>query len=169
MTELQARAWTPTSQELADEREWITREIERIGAETLCELARAAVSVRANAYAPYSGFLVGAALLAVSEQTYASANAEVASYSETDHAEQSTVTKAISEGEVARSGRRFIVALAHASSGTSGPCGRCRQVIAEHCDNALIVKADAEGEIVFVTSLQVLLPRAFTPTILGIE
>lgn len=169
MTDLATRTWTPTAQELADEHEWITEEIGRVGAETLRDLARAAASVRANAYAPYSEFHVGAALLAASEETYASTNAEVVSYSETDHAEQSAVTKAISEGEVTTSGRRFIVALAHASSGNSGPCGRCRQVIAEHCDNALIVKADPEGEIVFITSLQALLPRAFTPTVLGIE
>lgn len=169
MTEIQQRAWTPTAQELAGEREWIAQEIERIGVGPLRELAQAAASARSSAYAPYSGYQVGAALLAVSGRTYASANAEVASYSETDHAEQSTVTKAISEGEVVRSGRRFIVALAHASSGNSGPCGRCRQVIAEHCDNALVIKADVEGEIVFVTSLRVLLPRAFTPTALGIE
>lgn len=52
-------------------------------------------------------------------------------------------------------------------SGDSESCGACRQEIAEHCDNALVINVDPEGNPLTVTSLQTLLPFAFTPKDLG--
>jgi len=163
------RIWLLTPADLDTQRAWIAAGIERIGADRLQTLATMAAAARLNAYAPYSNFKVGAAVLCKSGNMYASPNVEVVSYSETDHAEQATVTKAVSEGEVQRSGRRFLEAMAISGTGGSGPCGRCRQKLQEHGDNVLMVKADAEGSILWVTSLAMYLPRPFNPTILGIE
>ncbi|MCL6520637.1 MAG: cytidine deaminase [Armatimonadetes bacterium] len=92
--------------------------------EKLVEAARAAINM---AYAPYSKFQVGAAVLGESGRVYAGANVENASFGLTICAERVAVLKAISEGE------RTIKAVAVANSAGSRafPCGACRQVIAE--------------------------------------
>jgi cytidine deaminase len=149
------------------ERKWIETSIQSIGSERIHKLVAAAKKVRLNAYPPYSKYYVGAAVLSVSGNIYASCNAEAVSWSDSDHAEQSAVTKAISEGEFKKHGRKFIQAVAVVHPGDSGPCGHCRQVIAEHADNALIIVARPSGEIWTITSLKLLLPLAFTPSDLG--
>ncbi|HUW21698.1 MAG TPA: cytidine deaminase [Candidatus Bathyarchaeia archaeon] len=145
---------------------WIASEIERIGEEKLLELIAAAVEVRSNAYVPYSGYPVGAAVLCSSGEIYAGANTEVVSYSQTGHAESNAINTAINEGE-AGNGRQFVVALVVCHSGESAPCGACRQETVEHCDNALVIDVDPEGRPLAVTSLKILLPFSFTPTHLG--
>ncbi|KKT38333.1 MAG: Cytidine deaminase [Candidatus Gottesmanbacteria bacterium GW2011_GWB1_44_11c] len=107
--------------------------------------------------------MVGAAVLCTSGAIYASCNAEVVSYTETDHAERSAITKAISAGEMKRNGQCFIKAVTISHPGESGPCGGCRQRIAEHCENALIIDTDGKGRIQAVTSLKTLFFYAFTP------
>ena len=87
----------------------------------------------ARAYAPYSGFQVGAALLAESGAVYLGCNIENSSYSPTICAERTAFAKAVSEGE-----RAFIaIAVVGGKEGTcSGfcpPCGVCRQVMREFC------------------------------------
>ena len=154
--------------DVAREQVWVDGEVKKIGAKTIQKLIRSAVAVRKNAYPPYSHYQVGAAILTLTGNVYASCNAEVVSWSESDHAEQSTVTKAISEGEVRRHGRVFIRAVAVVSASGSSPCGRCRQVIAEHADNAVIIAATPDGKIRYIVSLHMLLPLAFTPKDLGI-
>ena len=156
----------PSSAEIEQERVWVQEEIERIGGEKLEELARAAVGSRKNAYMPYSGYAVGAAVLCSSGKIYAAPNTEVVTYSQTGHAEENAISKAISEGE-GRDNRRFVEVLVVCHSGESQPCGSCRQVIAEHCDNALVIDVDPEGNPVSVTSLGILLPLSFTPSHLG--
>lgn len=153
----------PTPEELEKERAWIVKKIEEIGIEKLSEAVRKAVLVRENAYPPYSGYKVGAAIVCKSGSIHASCNAEIASYSETDHAEGSAITKAISEGEIKKSGDNFIEAVIVSHSGKSGPCGRCRQCIAQHTQNALIIDVDPNGNIDAVTSLNALFFYAFTP------
>lgn len=140
-----------------------------VGKKKLLQLIKAAVKVRKNAYKPYSHYAIGAAILTTSGKIYASCNAESVSYTGTDHAESSTITQAISKGEVKRSGRKFIKALAVAHEGKSGPCGLCRQRIAEHADDCLIIDVDTKGKVQKSTSLAKLLPYAFTPTHLGIK
>src|SRR5271165_6395658 len=93
---------------------------------SLIETAKAAA---ANAYAPYSGFRVGAALLLADGSTVSGANVENASYSLTLCAERSALVRAISERGPAT--RIRAIAVANLNSAPSSPCGACRQVLAE--------------------------------------
>jgi cytidine deaminase len=161
--------WTPSPEDLQKETVWIEKQIQEMGLSTLENLAKQAAEARANSYAPYSKYHVGVALLSTSGDTYTGANAERASYSETDHAEEAAITNAIIHGEVQKNGRRFIKALAVSHTSDSGSCGRCRQIIIEHCDNAIMVFADENGTIRKITSLKTLLPYAFSPSDLEIE
>ena len=98
------------------------------------ELMRLAVEAREMAYAPYSKFRVGAALLGKSGKVYKGCNVENAAYTPTNCAERTAVFKAVSEGE-----REFVaIAIVGGISETiadfCAPCGVCRQVLAEFCD-----------------------------------
>jgi len=162
-------SWTLSAQDLETEKLWINSEIERIGQGSLEKLAQAATSQRQRAYVPYSHYQVGVAIFTKSGKTYLGNNVERAGYSETDHAEESAITGAVVDGEVERSGRKFLLALACSHAGDTAPCGRCRQIMAEHADNCLVLTVDTKGKIRRITSLKTLLPYAFTPSDLGIE
>lgn len=91
------------------------------------ELMKMAIEARQNAYAPYSHFAVGAALLAESGKVYTGCNIENASYGLTCCAERNAIFAAVCAGE-----RRFkMLAVAADSPEPVAPCGACRQVIAE--------------------------------------
>ena len=164
---LNQKIFIPSQAEIEKENTWIKSQIEEIGENKLIELAKEAAKARLNAYKPYSGYSVGASLLTVDGEIYSSCNAETVTYTETDHAERSVITKAISEGTTEKNGRKFIRAIVVSHPEDSAPCGGCRQRIAEHADNCLIVDVDAEGEIAAISSLKVLFPYAFTPPSLG--
>jgi cytidine deaminase len=121
--------------------------------EELITLAREA---RELAYAPYSGFAVGAALRTVSGHVYTACNVENASYGLSICAERAAVSKAVSEGD------RDFETLAVVSETMASPCGACRQVLAEFGLDTQVVIADLEHgrEIHTVGHL---LPAAFTP------
>lgn len=91
------------------------------------ELVRAALAARDAAYAPYSGFRVGAALLTADGATYTGCNIENASFGATNCAERTAAFKAVSDG------RRSFAAIAIASYDAAPcvPCGICRQVLVE--------------------------------------
>lgn len=133
------------------------------------DLINRAVEVAKNSYSPYSKYKVGAALLAKGGEIFSSCNVEVASYGLTDCAESSLISKAVSEGMVTKYGRKFIEAIGVVTRDGGMPCGRCRQRIAEHCDDCEIISGNLEGKILEVTTLKEILPKAFTPSSLGID
>lgn len=156
----------PSPEDLEKEHKWIESEIVAIGSAVLQEMIEKASKQRSFSYAPYSHYLVGACLLTQDGQQFVGNNAERVSYSETDHGEESAVTAAIIGG-AAEKDRRFIRALVVSHATDTAPCGRCRQIIMEHCDNCLIVLVDPEGKINKITSARAILPYAFTPSDLG--
>lgn len=120
------------------------------------ELIRAALAARQRAYAPYSNFKVGAALLTESGAICTGCNVENASYGLTICAERSAVAGALSAGH-----RRF-AALVVATSGGATPCGACRQVLAEFSEDLPILLVDSDDPgIVREVSLANLLPEQF--------
>lgn len=121
------------------------------------ELVAAARSVRQNAYAPYSKFKVGAAVLTEDGSLFTGCNVENASYGLTICAERVAATAAVAAGHT-----RFArIALSLSGGGT--PCGACRQVLAEFCDDdtpVLIDDAD-QTNVVRTTYVNELLPDRF--------
>lgn len=120
------------------------------------ELYRIANDVKENAYAPYSGFRVGAALLTRSGKVYTGVNVENASYGATLCAERGAVAKAVSEGE-----QEFRALAVASSAGEAMPCGICRQVLMEF-EPELRVITGKDEEHLESYSLQKLLPGAFS-------
>jgi cytidine deaminase len=121
------------------------------------ELVARALDARRHAYAPYSKYAVGAALLTGAGKVYAGANVENAAYPTGMCAERAALFHAVSEGE-----RRF-TAIAVATENAGMPCGACRQALSEFGLELLVLVADARGKIVSETSLAALLPHAFGP------
>ena len=120
--------------------------------EALVESARA---VRDKAYAPYSGFKVGAAVMSDSGKIYVGCNVENASYSATLCAERSAIAKMIAAGDTTL----VTVAVFVDRDEPAMPCGVCRQVIAEFGPHAEIIAATPQG--IQKTSVDSLLPFAF--------
>lgn len=117
-----------------------------------------AIEAKQSAYAPYSHFRVGAALLTKSGKIYSGCNVENVSFSATNCAERTAVYKAVSEGE-----REFAAIAVNGDNGDYlPPCGVCRQVLAEFCDMETfeVVLANSEEDYRIVT-LDRLLPGAF--------
>lgn len=117
-------------------------------------LEEAACAVRERAYAPYSEFTVGAAIMAGSGEIYDGANIENASYGLTICAERAAIAKAMSAGE------RSIQAVAVCTENGVTPCGACRQVIREFAVDCPVYLVDGEGRR-RETSLAALLPESF--------
>jgi cytidine deaminase len=119
-------------------------------------LIRLALAARNRAYAPYSGFRVGAAVLASSGKIYSGANVENATFGATICAERSAVSAAVSAGE-----RRLVaVVIATGTTPPSPPCGICRQVLAEFGPGMTVILVNKRGETV-ETDLTTLLPMNF--------
>ena len=128
--------------------------------EVLDRLVASAREIRANAYAPYSGFHVGAALLA-GDEVFAAVNVENVSYPMSVCAERNAVAMAVAVG--AASGARAIAVVTDADTPTP-PCGGCRQVLYEFGGAGLAVIAEsADGSVRTMWSLDELLPDAFGP------
>ncbi len=130
------------------------------------ELMKIAMKAREKAYAPYSGYRVGAALLCEDGTVYTGCNIENAAYTPTNCAERTAFFKAVSEGQ-----RHFVkiaVAGGRETAAPCMPCGVCRQVMAEFCrpESFKIVYLDDSGEIGEML-LKELLPKSFGPENLG--
>lgn len=121
------------------------------------ELIQAAIQARRLAYAPYSNYSVGAALLTSTGKIFTGVNIENAAYPTTICAERVAVFKAVSEGEC-----KF-TAIAVVTLNGGSPCGSCRQVLAEFGLETRVLIADTQGQIIQETTVADLLPGAFRP------
>jgi cytidine deaminase len=121
------------------------------------DLIQRALEARKWAYAPYSNYQVGAALLADSGRVYTGLNIENAAYPTGICGERVAVFKAVSEGE------RHFQAIAVVTSNGGTPCGSCRQVLSEFGLETMVIVANELGEILMETDVAGLLPGAFRP------
>ena len=126
-------------------------------------LAKKALEMRKMAYTPYSHFKVGAALLCEDGSVYTGCNIENAAFTPGNCAERTAIFKAVSEGK-----RKFrAIAIAGGKENSEPdycpPCGVCRQVMREFCENSFeIILARSETDY-RITSLGELLPESFGP------
>lgn len=128
------------------------------------ELCALALKAMEGAYAPYSGYKVGAALLAESGKVYLGCNIENASFSPTVCAERTAFFKAVSEGERGFSMLAVCGGRDGRISGAFPPCGVCRQVMAEFCGRDFPVLVVISQEEYSRYALSELLPLAFMPS-----
>ncbi|WP_290818960.1 cytidine deaminase [Halovivax sp.] len=120
------------------------------------DLIEAAREIQSAAHVPYSGYRVGAALEVADGSVYVGCNLENANYSNSLHAEEVAISKAVTAGQ------RDFVRIAVSSNRRDGvtPCGMCRQTLAEFCDDDLVVVCDeGDGEPPTEYTLGELLPR----------
>lgn len=122
-------------------------------------LLRRARAVRERAYAPYSGFHVGAVVVTASGASFEGVNVENVSYRLTTCAEQTALAAMCAAGA-----REEVVAVAVAGDGDAPctPCGACRQTIAEFGPRSIVHATGAQGPV-HSAPISVLLPEAFTP------
>ena len=119
------------------------------------ELFRLAKEAMPNAYAPFTRFKVGAALLTEEGKVFTGVNVENSSYGGTICAERTAAVKAISEGY-----RRFSKLAVVTSEGAGSPCGICRQFLYEFAPELEIIMGDDEDNLRVVV-LKELLPEGF--------
>jgi cytidine deaminase len=120
------------------------------------ELVALAARAREKAYAPYSRYAVGAALLTASGRVYTGCNVENAAYGPSLCAERTAIVKAVSEGD------RNLAAIAVVTEDGGAPCGPCRQVMREFNPNLTVIISDLQGNA-RIFSLPELLPESFGP------
>lgn len=121
------------------------------------ELLEKAHGARRQAYAPYSDFAVGAALLGKSGKVFVGCNVENASYGLTICAERVAIGVAMTCAE------RDFEALAISVKGGGSPCGACRQVLHEFSPKMRVLMGDETGKLIREMTLDELLPEAFGP------
>ncbi len=127
------------------------------------ELIRSALKARERAYAPYSAFSVGAAILTASGEIFSGCNVENASYGACICAERTAAVKAVSSGQ-----KDFrAIAVAGGPAGKPAkytyPCGICRQFLREFSGDELLILIVKDEASVRCTSLAALLPESFGP------
>ena len=126
------------------------------------ELIEKAKKAAENAYVPYSGYTVGAALISKSGRLYTGCNIENAAYGPTNCAERTAFFKAVSEGE--REFSKIAVVGGKDLSFTDyfSPCGVCRQVMREFCDDDFVILLGKNNEEYMSVTLAELLPHSFS-------
>lgn len=126
------------------------------GFDTVADLVEAARGARLRAIAPYSQFLVGAALETADGEVVLGCNIENASYGLTTCAERVALLKALSEGS-----RTFTrIAVVADTPSPTPPCGPCRQLLWEYCGDIPVIMANLT-EVTMVVTLAELLPLPF--------
>jgi cytidine deaminase len=121
------------------------------------KLLSRAMEARENAYAPYSNYAVGAALMSSTGEIFAGANVENAAYSITMCAERSALFNAVSNGI------RELKAIVIVTDNGGVSCGSCRQAISEFGKDVELIFTTSQGEIVLETTTFDLLPHSFGP------
>ena len=135
----------------------LTKELEQ-------RLMNTAIKYRKRSYSPYSGYQVGAALLAADGEIFGGCNIESASFSPTNCAERTALFKAVSEGKRDFTAIAIVGGKAEGELEFCSPCGVCRQALVEFCDPKKFVvylgtsDMDYKGYL-----LEELLPYSFTP------
>lgn len=124
------------------------------------ELMLLATKARLNAYAPYSGYKVGAALMCKNGKVFTGCNIESASFGATNCAERTAIFKAVSEGET-QFEKIAVVGGKDDLADDCSPCGICRQVMTEFCDEDFIVLLGTPDNIKSY-KLREILPLFFT-------
>ena len=119
------------------------------------KLLSLALEVRKNAYAPYSNYAVGAALMSSGGEIFTGVNVENAAFAITICAERSAVFNAVSKGE------RDFKAIVVVTENGGVSCGACRQALSEFAKDAEVIIANDQGEIVLETTVSELLPYSF--------
>lgn len=138
--------------------------MKELSQETRNKLIDKALDMLQHAYTPYSGFRVGAALLAANGQIYGGCNIENAAYTPTNCAERTAFFKAVSEGV-----KQFeAIAVVGGADGIvtdyTAPCGVCRQVMMEFCDpETFLVIVAIDREHYRINTLREILPDGFGP------
>jgi cytidine deaminase len=120
------------------------------------ELIKAACAVRKNAYAPYSNYRVGAAILLPDGRIYTGVNVENASYGLSNCAERTAIFKAVTDGY------REVLAVAICTDNGGSPCGACCQVMGEFLKDAPVLLIDDSGQVQELT-FSTLFPHHFGP------
>jgi cytidine deaminase len=126
-------------------------------------LALAAAAARRRAYAPYSRFLVGAALRSEDGSVHVGCNVENAAYPEGTCAEAGAIAAMVAAGQ-----RRIAEAVVAGGEAACPPCGGCRQKLREFAGPELLVRmVDAQGRPLLARTLGELLPDSFGPELLA--
>ena len=126
--------------------------------ETLVQLAKEAMM---KAYAPYSGYFVGAALLTKRGEVYTGCNIENAAFGPTNCAERTAFFKAVSEGERDFAAIAVVGGKGGEITGIFPPCGVCRQVMQEFCGPDFLIHMGGKDSEIRTITLKELLPFGF--------
>lgn len=133
----------------------------------ISRLREAADAARVMNWAPYSKYVVVAAVETIDGRIYGGSNIENVAFTPTKHAEETAIILALADGALARCGREWLKVIYTLSEGDSAPCGGCRQFINEYAAaDAIWVGDKPSGQI--VRPFRDLLPLDFGPRHLGI-
>ena len=127
--------------------------------ETLCAMAKDAMT---HAYVPYSGYKVGAALLCADGTVYCGCNIENASFSPTNCAERTAFFKAVYDGHRAFTAIAVVGGKDGVITGAFPPCGVCRQVMREFCDDDFVIYMGTGTQEYQSMTLAQILPCSFS-------
>lgn len=127
------------------------------------ELFQMAIKAMNNSYSPYSDCKVGAALLCKNGKVFTGTNIENAAFGPTVCAERVAVFKAVSEGEKEFSAIAVVGGKGGEINGIFAPCGVCRQVLREFCDDDFRILLGETEECFKAVTLKDLLPLSFSP------
>jgi len=131
-----------------------------LGESQISELLKAAHAASEKAYAPFSGFHVGAAILTQTGEIFTGCNVENSSYGLTNCAERTAIFSAVAAGALSRELALVAIAVVNREGAVCSPCGACRQVIFEFGPDAIVVYRGHSGSLV-QSKARELLPEGF--------